>query len=47
MAATDEIDETGRTRAAYRAEVRAWYDANATPKRPDDPWATNVHVDPA
>ena len=30
--------------AAYRAEVRAWYEANATPKRPDDPWATNVHL---
>ncbi|MEM7139842.1 MAG: acyl-CoA dehydrogenase family protein [Actinomycetota bacterium] len=40
-----DIAETPE-QAAYRAEVRAWYDANATPKRPDDPWATNVHVDP-
>lgn len=41
--------ETGETpeQAVYRAEVRAWYDANATPKRTDDPWATNVHVDEA
>lgn len=43
---SDEISEPS-DHAAYRAEVRAWYDANATPKRPDDPWATNVHVDPA
>lgn len=40
-----EITETPE-QAAYRAEVRAWYDANATPKTPDDPWATNIHVDP-
>ncbi|MDW3217558.1 MAG: acyl-CoA dehydrogenase family protein [Acidimicrobiales bacterium] len=32
--------------AAFRAEVRAWYEANATPKQPDDPWATNIHIDP-
>ena len=32
--------------AAYRAEVRAWYEDNATRKRPDDPWATNIHIDP-
>ena len=31
---------------AYRTEVRAWYDANATPKRGDSPWETNVHRDP-
>ena len=40
-----EITETA-DQAAYRAEVRAWYDANATPKKPDDPWATNIHLDP-
>lgn len=44
-AASDEISEPPE-HAAYRAEVRAWYESNATPKRPDDPWATNVHVDP-
>ncbi len=33
--------------AAYRAGVRAWYDANATPKRAEDPWAINVHADEA
>ena len=42
---SDEISEPA-DHAAYRAEVTAWYEANATPKRPDDPWATNVHVDP-
>ena len=40
---TTESTETPE-QADYRAEVRAWYDANATPKRPDDPWATNVHL---
>jgi alkylation response protein AidB-like acyl-CoA dehydrogenase len=42
---TEEISETAE-HAAYRAQVIQWYDENATPKRPDDPWATNVHVDP-
>jgi alkylation response protein AidB-like acyl-CoA dehydrogenase len=32
--------------AAYRAQVRAWYEENATRKGDDDPWATSVHVDP-
>ena len=41
---TSELGETTE-QAAYRAEVRAWYDTHATPKRPDDPWATNVHLD--
>ena len=44
-AATDEITEPPEQRD-YRAEVRAWYEANATPRKPDDPWATNVHIDP-
>lgn len=44
MTAADETNEPAE-HAAYRAEVRAWYDANATPKQPDDPWATTVHVD--
>ncbi len=44
-AAADEI--TGPPEhAAYRADVRAWYDKHATRKRPDDPWATNTHIDP-
>ena len=44
---SDASEETSEPpeRAAYRAEVRAWYDANATPRRPDDPWATNIHLD--
>ncbi|MEZ5167401.1 MAG: acyl-CoA dehydrogenase family protein [Acidimicrobiales bacterium] len=46
MTGPDEIREPD-DHAAYRADVRAWYDANATPKKPDDPWATNIHVDPA
>ena len=46
MTATDEINEPAE-HAAFRAEVRAWYEANATPKKPDDPWATTVHTDPA
>lgn len=33
--------------AEYRARVRAWYDANATPKGAEAPWETNVHRDPA
>lgn len=45
MTATDDTSESAE-QAAYRAEVRAWYDANATRKKPDDPWATNVHLDP-
>jgi alkylation response protein AidB-like acyl-CoA dehydrogenase len=45
MSTTDEISEPAE-HAAYRAEVRAWYDANATPKKADDPWATTVHADP-
>jgi len=32
--------------AAFRAEVKAWYDANATPKRPANPWDTTVFADP-
>ena len=40
---TDESDE----QAEFRATVKAWYDANATPKRDDSPWETNVHRDPA
>ena len=43
-AATDDAVEPAE-QAAYRAEVRAWYEANATPRRADDPWATNVHLD--
>jgi alkylation response protein AidB-like acyl-CoA dehydrogenase len=46
MSETDEITEPPE-HASYRAEVRAWYDAHATPKTPDDPWATTVHTDPA
>ena len=45
MTATDDSGEPPE-HASYRAKVRAWYDANATPKRPDDPWATNIHIDP-
>jgi len=45
-AGTNETNEPPE-QTAYRAEVRAWYEANATPKKPDDPWATNVHIDPA
>ena len=45
MTAT-EIHEPSE-QAAFRAEVRAWYEANATRKTPDDPWATTVHADPA
>ncbi|GJM38142.1 MAG: acyl-CoA dehydrogenase [Acidimicrobiales bacterium] len=41
---SDTVETTEQ--AAFRSEVRAWYDANATPKRPDDPWATNTHIDP-
>lgn len=44
MSDTDPIVEPAE-HAAYRAEVRAWYDANATPKKPDDPWATTIHLD--
>ncbi|MDG2027919.1 MAG: acyl-CoA dehydrogenase family protein [Acidimicrobiales bacterium] len=40
-----DIVETAE-QASYRAEVRAWYDTNATPKKPDHPWATNIHIDP-
>lgn len=46
MTTPDEISEPNQ-HATYRAEARAWYDENATPKKPDDPWATNVHLDPA
>ena len=45
MSATDEISEPA-DHAAYRAQVRAWYDEHATPKSPSDPWATTVHADP-
>lgn len=31
---------------AFRAQVRAWYDENATPKGDDSPWETNVHQNP-
>jgi alkylation response protein AidB-like acyl-CoA dehydrogenase len=44
-APTEEILEPAEY-AAYRAQVSEWYGENATLKRPDDPWATNVHVDP-
>ncbi|MFT5204162.1 MAG: alkylation response protein AidB-like acyl-CoA dehydrogenase [Candidatus Aldehydirespiratoraceae bacterium] len=44
-APTEEISEPAEY-AAYRAQVSEWYGENATLKRPDDPWATNVHVDP-
>ncbi len=30
---------------AYRTTVREWYDANATPRQSDDPWAVSVHTD--
>ncbi len=30
---------------AYRAEVRAWYDANATLNGPDNPWAIPSHTE--
>lgn len=43
---TDESDESDE-QAEFRATVKAWYDANATPKRDDSPWETNVHRDPA
>ncbi len=33
--------------AAFRAEVTAWYDANATPKQPDNPWDVTVFTDDA
>ena len=29
----------------YEARVRAWYDANATPRSATDPWAVNVQPD--
>ena len=44
-AANHNTDESAE-HAAYRAKARAWYDANATPKRADSPWETNVHFDP-
>ena len=38
---SDTETETTETaeQAAYRAEVQAWFAANATPRRADDPWA--------
>ena len=42
----EQTAEQTAEQAAYRSEVRAWYDANATPKGADSPWETNVHRDP-
>ncbi len=44
---TDVRDEKSEPseRLAYRAEVRAWYDVNASPRRPDDPWESKILLD--
>ena len=46
MTAANHKANESAEQVAYRTEVRAWYDANATPKRGDSPWETNVHRDP-
>ena len=33
--------------AEFRAELRAFLEANAEPKREKSPWAVNIHTDPA
>ena len=47
MPAADHGTEESAEQAEFRARVRAWYDANATPIRDDSPWETNVHRNPA
>ncbi len=47
MAAANHRTDESAEQAEFRARVRAWYDANATPKGDDSPWETNVHRDPA
>src|SRR5262245_58467389 len=48
MTATDADITSGDTaeQAAFRAEVRAFLEANAQPKREVSPWAVNFHTDP-
>ena len=47
MTAANHKNNESAEQREFRATVKAWYDANATPKRDDSPWETNVHRDPA
>ncbi len=48
MTATDELTSTDTPeQAAFRAEARAFLEANAQPKRETSPWALNFHADEA
>jgi alkylation response protein AidB-like acyl-CoA dehydrogenase len=48
MTATDELTSTDSPeQAAFRAEARAFLEANAQPKRETSPWALNFHTDDA
>ncbi len=47
MTAANHNADDSAEQAEYQAAVKAWYDANATPKRHDSAWETNVHRNPA
>lgn len=48
MTATDQLTSTDSPeQAAFRAEARAFLEANAQPKRETSPWALNFHTDDA